>query len=81
MQAYYKMPKNFMTPNVLKVEQYGEKIYELSQGEALGSSEIIYGVSEFEKGDTRFGLQGTEKSQMFTNLKEAKKYYSLIKLQ
>lgn len=75
---YLKMPKNFMTPNVLKFEQVGDKILELSTGFGI-SNAPIWGVSEFVKGDTRFGLESTGNGKMFENPKSAKHYYSLLK--
>jgi hypothetical protein len=68
-----------MTPNIIMVEQYGDKVLELSKGHGI-ENETIYGVTELEKANTRFGLQSTGRSEMFTDLKQAKKYYSLLKL-
>ena len=77
---YLRMPKNFMTPDVVMYEQCGDRIIELSSGVGL-FGEPIWGVSEFiEDRTARFGLQSTENGKMFENLKEAKKYYSLLKM-
>lgn len=72
------MPKNFITPNVVKVEQHEDKILELSSGYVF-NGKPVWGVSEFTSAETRYGLNTTGRSRVFDNLKEAQKYYTLLK--
>lgn len=79
MQSYQRMPKNFITPHVIRVEQHGNKILELSSSKGIDGI-YLWGVSEFEKAATHYGLQSTERSACFDSLKEADKYYSILKI-
>ena len=75
------MPKNFMTPNIKEVyfRADNKKVIELSKGEGFSGNDI-FGVSEFETAKTLYGLQTTERSKMFYDIKEARKYFNDLKL-
>ena len=77
------MPKNFMTPKVIKYDITDRNtVIELAEGVGIDNQTIIYGVSEFEQNDnTRFNLESTRNPQcgLFYNKKEALKAYALLK--
>lgn len=78
LHNYFRMPKNFMTPNVIRYEQYGDRILELATGRGINDQKI-WGVSELQKdSEARFGLSSTERSEMFYTLKEAEAYYKTL---
>lgn len=79
IENYHKMPKNFITPKILKFEQYNDTIIELSEGVSMNNNPI-FGVSEFKKANTRYGLESTRRGGLFYTKKEALKNYSLLKL-
>lgn len=73
---YLKMAKNFMTPTVKRWElNTNNKIIELSEGIAINGDDI-YGVSEFEVIEEK--LQPTKRGELYTNLKDAQKYYNSL---
>lgn len=76
-EEYLKMSKNFMTPNVIKYEQVGDRIIELSSGVGV-DNKPIWGVTEFivENGE----LETSGNGDLFYSPKEARKHYSLLKM-
>ena len=74
-EAYTKMGKNFVTPDIKKYDITGERIIELAEGTALDGSPL-FGVSEFEYSDS--SLYTTRRGECFTDRKKAEKHYKRL---
>jgi len=81
-RAYLKMPKNFMTPDIKKWKVIGigedMRVVELSQGQGFDGSDV-WGVSEFKANNSnRYGLESTERADLFKDEDKAYRYYLLL---
>jgi hypothetical protein len=76
LDAYRRMGKNFVTPDVMDyVQTQDGRIVEIAKGTGL-MGEKLWGVSEFKDGES--GLQPTGRGQLHYSLISARRYFNIL---
>ncbi len=80
LDAFQKMSKNLMTPNVLSVEEKEGFVFELSSGRGM-EEEPIFGatISEYAPSGKPHPFTPSPYSRMFRDKANAKEYLSQMK--
>lgn len=74
-KLYNRMPKNFITPNVVRYEVLHDRVIELATNE----EKDYWGVSELMYTDkTRYSFESTERGQSFKSRHDALRHYTML---